>query len=36
MSGVLKGGGLISPLEETRTEDLNREEEKIGRSKGSR
>ena len=36
MSGVLKGGGLVKALEQTRTEDLNREEEKIGRCKGSR
>ncbi len=35
-SGVLKGGGLVKALEETRTEDLSREEEKIGRRKGSR
>jgi AbrB family looped-hinge helix DNA binding protein len=36
MSGILKGGGLVKGLEETRTEDLKREEEKIGRRKGSR
>ena len=36
MSGVLKGGGLVKALEETRAEDLSREEEKIGRRKGSR
>jgi AbrB family looped-hinge helix DNA binding protein len=36
MSGILKGGGLVKALEETRTEDLKREEEKIGRRKGSR
>ena len=36
MSGVLKGGGLVKGLEEARAEDLRREEEKIGRRKGSR
>ena len=36
MSGILKGGGLVKRLEETRAEDLKREEEKIGRRKGSR
>lgn len=36
MSGVLKGGGLVKALEKTRAEDLKREEEKIGRRKGSR
>jgi AbrB family looped-hinge helix DNA binding protein len=36
MSGILKGGGLLKGLEETRVEDLKREEEKIGRRKGSR
>jgi len=36
MSGVLKGGGLVKALKETRAEDLTREEEKIGRRKGSR
>jgi len=36
MSGILKGGGLVKGLEETRAEDLKREEEKIGRRKGSR
>ena len=36
MSGILKGGGLVKGLEETRVEDLKREEEKIGRRKGSR
>lgn len=36
MSGILKGGGLVKELEETRAEDLRREEEKIGRHKGSR
>lgn len=36
MSGVLKGGGLVKALEETRAKDLKQEEEKIGRRKGSR
>jgi hypothetical protein len=36
MSGILKGGGLVKALKETRAEDLKREEEKIGRRKGSR
>jgi AbrB family looped-hinge helix DNA binding protein len=36
MSGILKGGGLVKGLEETRGEDLEREEKKIGRRKGSR
>ena len=36
MSGVLKGGGLVKALKEKRTEDLTREEEKIGRRKDSR
>jgi AbrB family looped-hinge helix DNA binding protein len=36
MSGVLKGGGLVKALEKTRAEDLKREEEKVGRRKGSR
>lgn len=36
MSGILKGGGLVKALEETRAEDLKREEERIGRRKGSR
>ena len=36
MSGILKGGGLIKALKESRAEDLNWEEEKIGRRKGSR
>ena len=36
MSGILKGGGLVKALEETRVEDLKREEGKIGRRKGSR
>ena len=36
MSGILKGSGLVKALEKSRAEDLKREEEKIGRSKGSR
>jgi AbrB family looped-hinge helix DNA binding protein len=36
MSGILKGGGLTKALEQSRREDLKREEEKIGRAKGSR
>lgn len=36
LSGILKGGGLTKALEESRREDLRREEEKIGRAKGSR
>jgi AbrB family looped-hinge helix DNA binding protein len=36
MSGILRGAGLVKALEETRAEDLEREEEKIGRRKGSR
>jgi AbrB family looped-hinge helix DNA binding protein len=36
MSGILKGSGLVKELEETRAEDLKREEKKIGRCKGSR
>jgi len=36
MSGILKGGGLIKVLEESRAKDLKREEDKIGRGKGSR
>jgi len=36
ISGILKGGGLVKALEESRAEDLKREEEKIGRSKRSR
>jgi AbrB family looped-hinge helix DNA binding protein len=36
MSGILKEGRLVRALEETRTEDLKHEEEKIGRRKGSR
>jgi AbrB family looped-hinge helix DNA binding protein len=35
MSGIFKGGRLVKVLEETRSEDLKREEEKIGRRKGS-
>ena len=36
MSGILKGRGLVRALEEARARDLKREEEKIGRRKGSR
>ena len=36
MSGVLKGTGLLKALEEDRREDLKREEDAIGRHKGSR
>jgi AbrB family looped-hinge helix DNA binding protein len=36
MSGVLQGGGLVQALEETRAEDLKREEARLGRRKGSR
>lgn len=36
MSGILKAGGLVKGLEETRSEDFKQEEEKIGRRKGSR
>ena len=36
MSGILKGTGLIKGLEDSRAEDLKREEEKVGRRKGSR
>ena len=36
MSGILKGSGLVRALEDSRAEDLKREEEKIGRRKGSR
>jgi AbrB family looped-hinge helix DNA binding protein len=36
MSGILKGGGLVKALEETRAEDLKREEERSGNRKGSR
>ena len=36
MSGILKGGRLVEALDETRADDLKREEEKIGRRKSSR
>lgn len=36
MSGILKGGRLVNALGESRAEDLKREEEKVGQSKGSR
>ena len=36
MSGILKGASLVRALEDSRAEDLKREEEKIGRRKGSR
>jgi AbrB family looped-hinge helix DNA binding protein len=36
MSGILKGSGLVKALKETRSEDLKREEEQFGQSKGSR
>jgi len=36
MSGILKGGGLVKALEETRAEDRKREEERSGNRKGSR
>jgi len=36
MSGILKGAGLTKALEQSRREDLKREEGKIGRAKGSR
>ena len=36
MSGILKGGGLVKALEETRAEDRRREEDKIERRQGSR
>jgi len=36
MSGILKGGGLVKTLEESRAEDLKKEEEKGGRVKRSR
>ena len=36
MSGILKGGGLVKALEESRTRDLKHEEEKIDQRKGSR
>ena len=35
MSGILKGGELTKALERERREDRKREEEKIGRAKGS-
>jgi AbrB family looped-hinge helix DNA binding protein len=36
MSGILKGGGLIKGLVQSRRDDLKREEARIGRAKGSR
>jgi AbrB family looped-hinge helix DNA binding protein len=36
MSGILKGSGLVKALEETRAVEFKREEDKIGRRKGSR
>jgi hypothetical protein len=36
MSGILKDGGLVKALEETRAEDRRREEDKIERRQGSR
>ena len=36
MSGILKGGGLVKALEETRAEDRRLEEDKIERRKGPR
>jgi len=36
MSGILKRTGLVKALEDSRAEDLKKEEEKIGRHKGSR
>lgn len=36
MSGILKGGGLVKALEETRAEDRKREETGIERRKGPR
>jgi AbrB family looped-hinge helix DNA binding protein len=36
MSGILKGGGLVKALEETRAEDLKQEEAHRGNRKGSR
>lgn len=36
MSGILKGSGLVRGLEDSREEDVKREEEKVGRRKGSR
>ena len=36
MSGIIKGARLVKALEETRAQDLKREEEKVGRQKNSR
>lgn len=36
MSGILKGGGLVKALEESRAEDRKREEAGSERRKGSR
>lgn len=36
MSGILKGGGLVKALEESRAQDLKHEEKKIDQRKGSR
>jgi AbrB family looped-hinge helix DNA binding protein len=36
MSGILKGGGLVKALEESRAEDRKREEDKIERRQGPR
>jgi AbrB family looped-hinge helix DNA binding protein len=36
ISGTLKGAGLLKALQESRAEDLQREEDKVGGSKGSR
>jgi len=36
VSGMLKGSGLTKALEASRKDDLRREEEKVGQSKGSR
>jgi AbrB family looped-hinge helix DNA binding protein len=36
MSGILKGGRLVKALEESRAEDLKREEKKVDQSKSSR
>ena len=36
MSVHTKGAGLVEGIEDSRAEDLKREEEKIGRRKGSR
>lgn len=36
MSGILKGTGLTTALEEERRAELKREEEKLGRHEGSR